>query len=64
MKGVSTMDGKQQKKPIISLEELLEKEHEFISSEDALRDVVPPQWSDDALSEKTKIFVGTKDEVL
>lgn len=58
------MDGKHQKSPIISLEELLRKEHEFISSEAALRDVIPSQWSDDVLSGKAKIVVGTKDEVL
>ncbi len=58
------MDEMHQKSPIVFLEELLGKEHTFISSEESLRDVVPPQWSDDVLSGKTKVIVGVKDEVL
>lgn len=58
------MDDNKRKSPIISLDKLLQKEHEFVSLEDALQDVVPPEWSKDVLDGKVKVTVGTKDEVL
>ena len=64
MKGVSIMDDNKRKSPIISLEKLLQKEHEFVSLEDALQDVVPPEWTKDVFDGKVKVTVGTKDEVL
>lgn len=64
MKGVSIMDDNKRKSPIISLEKLLQKEHEFVSLEDALQDVVSSEWSKDVLDGKVKVTVGTKDEVL
>lgn len=34
---------------------LAEKSHKFLSSEEALRDVVPPQWGKDVLSGEKKV---------
>ena len=50
--------------PLISLEELFGKEHRFVSSEDALKDVAPPAWRDEVLAGKERVIVGTNDEVL
>lgn len=61
---VLIMDDNKRKSPIISLEKLLQKEHEFVSLEDALQDVVSSEWSKDVLDGKVKVTVGTKDEVL
>lgn len=51
------MDDNKRKSPIISLEKLLQKEHEFVSLEDALQDVVPPQWSADVLNGKKRVII-------
>ena len=40
---VLSMD-KEREKTIISLEVLLAKEYEIISSDDALTEVIPPKW--------------------
>lgn len=51
------MDDNKRKSPIISLEKLLQKEHEFVSLEDALQDVVPPEWSADVLNGKKRVVI-------
>ncbi len=48
---------------IISIHELLNKSHKFVASQEALKDITPPNWSSDVLEGKKKIVVGTKDEV-
>ena len=56
------MDRKSQDS-IISIHELLNKSHKFVASQEALKDITPPNWSGDVLEGKKKIVVGTKDEV-
>lgn len=43
---------------IVSLENLFCKDYHFISSEDALRDVIPPKWNKDVLEGKSKVKIG------
>ena len=57
------MDSKQ-RSPIVSLETLFGKEHRFVSAEEALKDITPPEWSEDVLNGKKQVKVRTKDEVL
>ena len=58
-KGVTAMDNKRQK-PIVSFDELMSKSHRYVSSQEALKDVTPPQWSDDVMNGKRKIAVDKK----
>lgn len=56
------MDNKRQK-PIVSFDELMSKSHRYVSSQEALKDVTPPQWSGAVLNGKKKLVVDTKNEV-
>lgn len=56
---VLSMD-KEQEKTIISLEDLLAKEYEIISSDDALTDVIPPKWDKGVFDGSKRIKIGLK----
>lgn len=51
---------KEQEKTIISLEDLLAKEYEIISSDDALTDVIPPKWDKGVFDGSKRIKIGLK----
>lgn len=63
MKGVSGMGDKKIIEPIVSPNELFAKKVRFSTSREALRDVIPPKWSEDEVIGKKRVIVGTKDEV-